>query len=165
MISAMSSIDRRIFLVRGHRVMFDADLARIYGVSTKRLNEQARRNRGRFPIDFMFQLTVGEALSMRSHFAAASKRNIRYLPFVFTEHGAVMLASVLNSEIAVQTSVQVVRAFARLREMIVVSKELSRRLDLLEKKYDGQFKTVFDAIRLLMPPLKERSRRIGFRPE
>lgn len=137
MIPAMTPIERRIFLVRGYKVMFDVDLARIYGVSTKRLNEQVRRNYGRFPSDFMFKLTMSEVLSMRSHFATASN----------------------------QTSVQVVRAFVHLREMIIASKELGRRLDLLEKKYDGQFKTVFDAIRLLMPPSKERSRKIGFRLE
>jgi len=108
-------IERRILIIRGQRVMMDADLAAIYGVSTKRLNEQVRRNRKRFPIDFMFRLRPGEASAMRSHFATASQRNIRHLPYAFTEHGAIMLASVLNSPIAIQASREVVRAFVRLR--------------------------------------------------
>jgi hypothetical protein len=144
--------------------MLDSDLAEIYGVPTKRLNEQIQRNIGRFPPDFMFRLTAEEASSMRSQNATASKRNIRYLPYAFTEHGTIMLASVLNSPIAVQASVQVVRAFVRLREMLLARHDLARRLDALEKKYDGQFRTVFDAIRQLMPPSKQRPRQIGFKP-
>jgi len=162
---AAEVIEQRILLIRGFRVMLDSDLAAVYGVSTKRLNEQVRRNRDRFPDDFMFQLTDAEAALMRSHFAAASKRNIRHRSFAFTEHGAIMLASVLNSPIAIQASVKVVRAFVRLREMLVAHKDLSRRLDALEKRYDSQFKTVFDAIRELMVPPKEPPRRIGFRPD
>jgi hypothetical protein len=104
-------LDRRILIIRGQSVMLDIDLARIYGVSTRRLNEQVRRNRERFPEDFMFQLTAEEAIPMRSHFATASKRNIRHSPYVFTEHGAVMLASVLKSPVAVAASIQIVRRF------------------------------------------------------
>ncbi len=158
-------LEQIIFLIRGRRVMIDADLARIYGVSTKRLNEQVRRNIGRFPGDFMFQLTPEEAYAMRSHFATAYKRNVRFLPFAFTEHGSVMLASVLNSPIAIRASVQVVRVFVRLREMLVAHKDLARRLKRLERKYDSQFKTVFEAIRKLMAPPSEPPRRIGFLPD
>jgi len=144
--------------------MLDSDLAEIYGVPTKRLNEQIRRNKGRFPGDFMFQLTPEEASVMRSRIATASKRNVRHLPHAFTEHGAIMLASVLNSPIAVQASVLVVRAFVQLREMMIAHKDLARRLDELEKRYDARFKNIFDAIRQLMAPPKQRPRQIGFKP-
>ena len=158
-------IERAILLIRGHRVMLDTDLAAIYGVSTKRLNEQVRRNRTRFPEDFMFQLNAEE-----KEYVVANCDHLRrlkfspHLPYVFTEHGAVMLASVLNSPIAVQASIQVVRAFIRLREVLLAHKELAKKLEILEKKYDVQFRVVFDAIRQLMePPEKETKRpRIGF---
>lgn len=155
-------LERRIHLLHGHRVMLDADLARIYCVSTKRLNEQVRRNRHRFPSDFVFHLTLKEAALMRSQMATASRRNIRYRPHAFTEHGAIMLASVLDSSLAIRASVQVVRAFVRLREILASHKELARRLDSLEQKYDAQFKGVFAAIRELMQPPEEPPRRIGF---
>jgi hypothetical protein len=142
-------------------VIFDSDLAALYGVPTKRLNEQVRRNRQRFPGDFMFQLTAAELATavrsqnateaefepqMRSQSATASKRNLRYRPYVFTEHGAIMAASILNSPMAVEVSVYVVRAFVKLREMVLAHKDLARKLDSLERKYDAQFKVVFDAI-------------------
>src|SRR5436190_2210883 len=118
-------IERQIYFFRGHKVMLDTDLA-LYGVSTKRLNEQVKRNRDRFPEDFMFQLTEEEAITLRSQIATSNKRGgRRTLPYVFTEHGAVMLASVLNNPIAVRASVQVVRAFVRLREMLATHKELA----------------------------------------
>ncbi|MBI5625080.1 MAG: ORF6N domain-containing protein [Elusimicrobia bacterium] len=158
-------IERRILLIRGFRVMLDADLAAIYGVTTKRLNEQVRRNRLRFPPDFMFQLAGREAAQMRSHSATASKRNIRYRPRAFTEHGAIMLASILNSAVAIRASVEVVRAFVRLREIMITHKDLARRLGDLEQRCDAQFKTVFDVIRGLMDPPREPPRRIGFRPD
>ncbi|MFA6091915.1 MAG: ORF6N domain-containing protein [Elusimicrobiota bacterium] len=160
-------IERRILLIRRHRVMTDATLAFLYGVSTKRLNEQVRRNRERFPSDFMFTLTSEEERILRAHSFAAAKPGRggrRYSSMVFTEHGALMLASVLNSPIAVQTSVKVVRAFVRLREMLTANKDLSRRLDALESRYDSQFKTVFDAIRELMSPPADPPKRIGFHP-
>ena len=156
-------IERAILILRGHRVMLDADLAAIYGVTTKRLNEQFRRNRRRFPMDFAFRLTAGEFEILRSQFATSSWGGRRYPPFAFTEHGAVMLASVLNSDVAIQTSVEVVRAFVRLREMLVAHKDLARRLDELESKYDGQFASVFEAIRRLMtPPRKPKDKAMGF---
>jgi phage regulator Rha-like protein len=159
-------IEKAIYLIRGEKVMLDSDLAKLYGVTTKRLNEQVKRNRGRFPEDFMFQLTSEEAKltqSSRSQFATLKRgQNIKYLPYAFTEHGSIMAANVLNSERAVQASVQVVRAFVRLRQMLVSNTELARKLEELEGKYDRQFKVVFDAIRQLMSPPLPRRKQIGF---
>jgi hypothetical protein len=145
--------------------MLDEDLALIYGVSTKRLNEQVKRNRFRFPEDFMFRLTADEARHLKSQFATSSPSHggRRKPPYAFTEHGAVMLASVLNTPIAVQASIQVVRAFIRLRGILATHKDLARRLDELEQKYDGQFRVVFDAIRQLMAPPAQKRKQIGFR--
>ena len=167
-------IERKILLIRGEKVMLDADIAELYGVATKRLNEQIRRNSDRFPEDFAFQLTVEEWQGVklrddlnRSQIATGSQkhRDPRFLPWVFTEHGAIMAATVLNSKQAVAMSVYVVRAFVKLREMIGSHKDLAKRLDDLEKKYDSQFKVVFDAIRQLMTPPETKKRRIGFRRE
>ena len=157
-------IERAIILVRGEKVMLDSELAKIYGVTTKRLNEQVRRNLNRFPSDFMFQLTLGEVESLRSQFATSNegRGGRRYLPYAFTEHGALMLANVLNNERAAQTSVMVVRAFVRLRQLLSSNAELARKLEAMEKKYDAQFKVVFDAIRQLMSPPTSDSRPIGF---
>jgi hypothetical protein len=178
-------ISKRILLLRGHRVMLDADLARLYGVTTKRFNEAFKRNRHRFPDDFAFQLTVAEFANLRSQFvtsklqpldsheddlnwsqfatSSSRHRGSVYRPWAFTEHGALMAANILRSERAVQMSVLVIRAFVRLREMIASHKDLAKRLDELEKKYDMQFKSVFDAIRQLMAPIEPPRRRIGFR--
>ena len=143
--------------------MLDEDLAEIYGVTTKRLNEQVRRNKGRFPEDFMFRLTKEEFANLRSQFATSRWGGRRYPPNAFTEHGAVMLASVLNSPIAIEASIQVVRAFVRLREMLASHKDLARKLAALERKYDQQFQVVFDAIRKLMKPPPDKPKpRIGF---
>ena len=161
-------IERRILLVRGQRVMLDSDLASLYGVSTKRLNEQVRRNLRRFPADFMFQLSPDEAVVLRSQNATLEPgrgRYRKYLPYVFTEQGVAMLSSVLKSERAVQVNVEIMRAFVRLRQMIATNRDLARRLDELEKRYDTQFKTVFDAIRQLMAPSEKPRRSIGFRVE
>ena len=156
-------IERAILSIRGEKVMLDSDLAELYGVETKRLNEQVRRNLSRFPPDFMFQLTSQEWDSLRSQFATLKRGEHRkYLPYAFTEHGALMLANVLNSERAAQTSVQVVRAFVRLRQMLASNAELARKLAALENKYDAQFKVVFDAIRQLMSPPEPKRREIGF---
>lgn len=160
----VGQIEQTILWIRGQKVMVDTDLARLYGVTTKRLNEQVKRNRDRFPIDFMFQLSTDEKAELVAN--CDRFKNLKHstsLPFVFTEHGVVMLASVLNSPIAVHVSVQVVRAFVRLREIISTHKDLARKLEDLEKKYDHQFKVVFDAIRQLMaPPPLPPKRRIGF---
>jgi ORF6N domain len=157
-------IERSILLIRGHKVMLDADLAVLYAVSTKRLNEQVRRNRSRFPGDFMFQLTREEVRSLRSQFATSKKGRggRRYAPLVFTEQGIAMLSTVLNSERAIQVNIEIMRAFVRLREMIATHKDLARKLEVLEKRYDGQFKVVFDAIRELMAWPEPNKRKIGF---
>lgn len=146
--------------------MLDYDLASIYGVTTARLNEQVKRNRRRFPPDFMFRLTRREVTNLISQFATSSLGHggRHKPPSVFTEHGAVMLASVLNSPIAVAASIQVVRAFVQLRGVLASHKELARRLDELESRYDSQFKAVFQAIRELMEPLPAPRKQIGFRP-
>lgn len=160
----LERIASAIHTVRGHRVMLDADLAVLYGVSTRRLNEQVTRNRARFPGDFMFKLSAREAADLTSQFATSSRGwgGRRKPPNVFTEHGAVMLASVLRSQIAVDASIQVVRAFVQLRGLIVTHAALGRRLDQLERKYNAQFKVVFQAIRELMEPPAPARKRIGF---
>jgi hypothetical protein len=160
----VEELERKICLIRGQKVMLDSDLAELYGVTTKRLNEQVRRNAERFPEDFMFQLSSDESESLRSHFATSSLNHggRRYLPYAFTEHGALMAASVLNTPRAVEVSLYVVRAFVRLRELIASHKDLARKLDELEKKYDGQFHVVFEAIRQLMATEDRPRRRIGF---
>ena len=160
----LERIERSILLIRGERVMLDSDLAEIYGVETKRLNEQVQRNLNRFPTDFMFQLTLAEYANLRSQFATSNSQygGRRYLPYAFTEHGALMLANVLNSERAAQTSVMVVRAFVKLRQMLATNAGLARKLAAMEKKYDAQFKVVFDAIRQLMSPPARPKREIGF---
>ena len=159
-------IERKILLIRGEKVMLDVDLAALYGVTTKRLNEQVKRNRERFPNDFMFQLTEEEKAEVVAN--CDHLKRLKFsptLPYAFTEHGAIMLASVLNSPIAVQTSVLVVRAFVKLREMLATHKDLAKKLEEIEKKYDAQFKVVFDAIRELMRPPETKRRKIGFRRE
>jgi hypothetical protein len=144
-------------------VILDSDLAALYGVPTKRLNEQIKRNNDRFPQDFMFQLTTQEAKNLRSQIATSSDDHggRRYKPYVFTEHGAIMAASVLNSERAVQASIYVVRAFVKLRRMLAPYKELAGKLNQLEKKFqnhDKQIIAVVQAIKLLMPSLEEKSK-------
>ena len=168
-------IEKKILLIRGERVMLDVDLSELYGVTTKRLNEQVKRNADRFPADFAFQLTSEEWESLkalnnesnRSQFATGSQkhRDPRFLPWVFTEHGAIMAATVLNSKQAVAMSVYVVRTFIRLRQMLSTHKDLARKLADMEKKYDSQFKVVFDAIRQLMKPDEPKKMPIGFRRE
>ena len=159
-------IERSIHLIRGQKVLLDEDLAILYGVPVKRLNEQVRRNPERFPADFMFQLDTQEAGILRSQFAtlrSAHGAHRKYAPLAFTEQGVAMLSSVLRSPRAVQVNVEVMRAFVRLRRMLESNSELSRKLDALERKYDGQFRAVFDAIRELMTPARKPGKRIGFR--
>ncbi|HTP60671.1 MAG TPA: ORF6N domain-containing protein [Burkholderiales bacterium] len=155
-----------IVVVRGQRVMLDTDLAHLYGVSVKRLNEQARRNLDRFPPDFMFELNNQEFTILRSQFATSSWGGRRYPPFVFTEHGAIMAATILNSTRAIEVSVYVVRAFVQMREAVVAHKEIARRLDALERKvgtHDHAIARILDAIRqLTQPPEAQKRRRIGF---
>ena len=157
-------IERSILLIRGRKVLLDVHLAALYGVATKRLNEQVRRNRARFPEDFMIQLTAEEAASLRSQIATSSRGRggRRYAPYAFTEQGVAMLSTVLNSERAIQVNIEIMRAFVRLREILATHKDMTDKLEMLERKYDAQFKIVFDAIRQLMAPQEPKKRRIGF---
>lgn len=160
-------VEKRILSIRGLRVLLDSDLAQLYGVPVKRLNEQVSRNISRFPSDFMFQMTDLEFDFLRSQIATLKKgsgRHRKYPPYVFTEQGVAMLSSVLKSERAVQVNILIMRAFVHLREMIASHRDLARRLDDLEKRYDEQFKVVFDAIRELMEHPGVPGRRIGFQP-
>jgi phage regulator Rha-like protein len=160
-------IESRIFMIRDQKVMLDSDLAEIYEVTTKQVNQQIKRNLARFPEDFMFQVTEIEQEILRSQIVTSRLNwgGRRYLPYVFTEHGALMLGNVLNSSVAVNTSIQVVRAFASLRKLLASNSELSKKLDQLEKKYDHQFKVVFDAVRQLtiMPDIPKK--RIGIKQD
>jgi hypothetical protein len=172
----IANLQGAIHLIRGQRVMLDSDLAMIYGVTTKRLNEQLKRNRLRFPADFAFQLTVQEFRNLKSQIATSSLRSQfvtssshggkRKLPWVFSEHGALMLASVLNSAIAVQASVRVVRAFVRLREMVAANVQLAAKLKELERRFDSHDEAIanlFAALKQLLEPADAPKRReIGF---
>ena len=161
-------IERRIIVVRGENVMLDDDLARIYGVETRVLVQAVKRSVRRFPPDFMFQLSREEFEGLRAQLGGANpgRGGRRYLPHAFTEQGVAMLSSVLRSDRAVHVSIEIVRAFVRLRRMAGSIAELRRKVDALEQKYDVQFRMVFDAIRELMaPPAPGEKRRIGFRPE
>ena len=157
-------IERAILLIRVQKVMLDYDLANLYGVETKILNQAVKRNIKRFPGDFMLQLDIQEVRDSRSQIVTLKRgQNIKYRPYAFTEHGILMLSSVLNSERAVQVNIEIMRAFVRLRQILASHKDLAKKLEELEKKYDAQFKVVFDAIRELMAPSPPQPRRIGFR--
>ena len=157
-------IAEAIFFLRGKKVMLDADLAALYGVETKALNRAVKRNTRRFPADFMFELTAEEMKHLRFHFGTSRWGGRRYVSRAFTEQGVAMLSSVLNSDRAIQVNIEIMRAFARLREMLDTHADLSRKLAQLEKRYDAQFKIVFDAIRALMSPKPRSARPIGFAP-
>jgi ORF6N domain-containing protein len=183
-----SLIENSIVLVRGHKVILDRELARLYGVSTRTLNQAVKRNLNRFPEDFMFQLTADEtaawhhtsserlrsqivilnATNLRSQIVTLKKsrgKHVKYRPYAFTEHGILMLSSVLKSERAVQVNIQIMRTFVRLREILASNADLNRRLDDLERNYDTKFKVVFDAIRTLLAAPEKTTRKIGFRGE
>jgi phage regulator Rha-like protein len=159
-------IEQKIYLLRGHKVMLSPDLADLYGVIPKILLQAVKRNIDRFPKDFMFQLTKQEFKSLRSQIVTLEGgrgRYPKYPPYAFTEQGVAMLASVLNSKRAVQVNIAIMRTFVKLRSMLASNKELARRLDTLEKKYDAQFRVVFDAIRKLMEaPSSLPKKQIGF---
>jgi hypothetical protein len=172
-------VERRIYFVRGEKVMLDYDLAALYGVDTGVLNRAVKRNRERFPQDFMFQLDpdewerlrcqigisnkhAGSGLRFQSETSKSRRGGRRYLPYAFTEQGVAMLSSVLRSPRAVQVNIAIMRTFVRLREMLLSNADLARKLSDLEKKYDTQFKVVFDAIRELMTPPETPKRQIGF---
>lgn len=146
--------------------MLDADLAELYGVETKMLVRAVKRNVDRFPSDFMIQLNKEEFENLRFHFGTSSRwGGRRYLPYAFTEQGVAMLSSVLNSKRAVQVNIAIMRAFVKLREILATHKDLARKLNEMEEKYDAQFKVVFDAIRQLMIPPEPKRKKIGFLPE
>ena len=157
-------IEQIILMIRGHRVMLSTDLADLYAVEPRVLIQAVKRNKDRFPPDFMFQLTEQEFNHLKSQFVTSSWGGLRRAyPYAFTEQGVAMLSSVLRSKRAVQVNIGIMRAFVRLREMIGSNKVLARRLSDLEKKYDGQFRVVFEAIRELMAEPTPKSRRIGFK--
>jgi hypothetical protein len=160
----LERIQKAILLVRRQKVILDADLAGLYGVETRVLVQAVKRNLERFPEDFMFQLNRKEFAILKSQIVTSSGwGGRRYPPYAFTEHGVAMLSSVLHSQRAIQVNIEIMRAFIRLRQMLAAHTELARKLDALEKKYDAQFKEVFEAIRQLMAPPEPKHRPIGFR--
>jgi len=156
-------IERAILVLRGEKVLLDVDIALLYGVETRVLVQAAKRNRERFPSDFMFQLTVEEIENLRSQSVISSWGGRRYRPYAFTEQGVAMLSSVLRSERAVRVNIEIMRAFVRLRQVMSTQGDLIRRLDELEQRYDAHFKVVFDALRQLMSSPAPARKRIGFR--
>jgi ORF6N domain-containing protein len=162
--SASHPIEQRIIVVRGEKVLLDIDLAQLYGVETRTLNQAVTRNVERFPKDFMFHLTADEVDDLRFRVGTSGSKHggRRYLPRVFTEQGVAMLSSVLNSKRAIMVNIEIMRAFVRHRQLLSANAELARKLDALERKYDIQFKVVFDAIRELMTPRNKPSPPIGF---
>ena len=172
-------IQQKIYFIRGEKVMFDRDLAVLYGVETKALNRAVKRNIDRFPADFMFQLNNKEAEifsryqfgtlnenegnSLRSQIVTLKRgRNIKYLPYVFTEQGVAMLSSVLKSERAIKVNIQIIRTFTQIRKMLVSHKELREKLEVMESKYDKQFRVVFETLKLLLKEDEKPKKRIGF---
>jgi ORF6N domain len=162
-------ITQSILILRGQKVLLDAELAALYGVTTRRLNEQVRRNRSRFPADFLLELTAEEFTNLKSHFATSSWGGRRKLPLAFTEHGAIQVATILNSPRAVEMSVYVVRAFVKLRDLLSSNRELARRFAQLETRldkrlteHDQQIAAILSAIRQLMHPPAPKRRPIGF---
>jgi len=159
-------IENKIYLIRGQKVMLDRDLAFLYGIQTKLLKRAVKRNISRFPDDFMFQLTKDEAEYSRCQFGTLKRgENIKYLPFAFTEHGILMLSSILNSKRAIYVNIQIMRAFVKLRTMLATHKELAAKFAELERKYEGhdhEIKQIFNVIHQLMKPLLKKKKRIGF---
>jgi phage regulator Rha-like protein len=157
-------IESKIFFIRGKKVMLDRDLSALYGVETKMLNRAVKRNTERFPEDFMFQLSKEEYTELlRCQFGTLKRgQHSKYSSYAFTENGVAMLSSVLNSRRAIQVNIQIMRTFTKIREMIATHKELKQKIEEMEKKYDYQFKVVFDAIRQLVEPPQRPRKRIGF---
>jgi hypothetical protein len=160
----LDTITHSIYLIRGQKVLLDADLAGLYKIETRKLLQSVKRNRERFPDDFMFQLTKQEFSDLRSQIVTSSWGGRRYPPFAFTEQGVAMLSGVLRSQRAIQVNIEIMRAFVQLRRLLASNAGLSRKLNQLEQKYDAQFKIVFDAIRELMKPPDPKQRPIGFAP-
>ncbi len=164
-------VENKIFLIRGQKVMLDADLAILYGIKTKRFNEQVKRNLKKFPDDFMFQLTVDESKKLNwSQNATSSQKHRRrhYLPYAFTEHGVSMLSAILNSERAIQMSIFIIRAFIKMRELLSLNKELAQKIEEIEKRqkeYGDQLSTVYSVVKQLIRTPEKRKNKIGFRIE
>jgi len=158
-------IEKTIYLIRGQKVMLDRDLAGLYGVMTRDLNKAVRRNPDRFPTDFMFQLTRKEFENLMFHFGTSRWGGTRKLPLAFTELGVAMLSSVLNCKRAIQVNIQIMRTFTRLRQILASHKDILKKIEDLEGKYDRQFKVVFDALRKIIAPPATPKKRIGFRAE
>jgi len=179
-LSIAQAIEEKIYFIRGYRVMLDLDLASLYEVSTKRLNEQVKRNKKRFPEDFMFRLTKEENNRLRSQFATLTEKNTSLtsqiaisaekkfdvsLPYAFTEQGVAMLSSVLNSDRAIQVNIEIMRIFIKIRNMLSEHKDLLKKIDAMEANYDRQFRIVFDIIRELNAPPIKNKKQIGFKLE
>jgi len=164
-IISVELIASKILFIRGKRVMLDKDLAVLYGVAVKVLNQAVKRNLKRFPDDFMYQLTKEEVINLKSQFVTSSWGGVRKLPYVFTQEGVAMLSGVLNSERAIKVNIQIMRAFVHLKELLLTHKDLAIRIGALEKKYadhDEKIQKIFEAIRQLISPPEEPKRKIGF---
>lgn len=159
-------IEQKIYLIRGAKVMLDKDLASLYGVQTKKLNQAVKRNKKRFPSDFMFQLTREENNRLRSQFVTLTEKNPDiYRPYAFTEQGVAMLSSVLNSNRAIQVNIQIIRTFIKLRKLLATHRGLLKKIEAMEKGYDRQFRIVFQILRELNEAPKKQIKKIGFQPE
>lgn len=168
------AIINQICFIRGQKVMLDLDLSRLYDIPVKRINEQVKRNAERFPPDFMFQLTSSELDNLRSHFATSSWGGRRYLPYAFTEHGVLMLSSVLNSPVAIQVNIRIVRIYIRMRELLLANKEMLQQWEKLERRLDEQgvsqqklateMQQVFSLLKELLQPERRTRKRIGYVP-
>lgn len=158
-------IENKIYLVRGKKVMFDRDLAELYLVDTKNLNKAVKRNKDRFPDDFMFQLSLEDSNILRFQFGTSSGSHggSRYLPYAFTEQGIAMLSSILHSKRAIMVNIQIMRTFTKLREMLANNKELRQKIEQMEQKYDQQFNVIFEAIKSIVSPDEKPKSNIGFR--
>lgn len=158
-------IEQKIYVIRGEKVMIDFDLAVLYSVQTKQLKRAVSRNIDRFPIDFMFELTKDEYEALRRHFGTLKRgRHSKYLPYAFTEQGVSMLSSVLNSKRAIQVNIAIMRTFTKLRQLIGNHKDLKRKVEEMEKKYDKQFHVVFAALKRLLEEPEKKKKPIGFHP-
>lgn len=157
------NIANQIHFIRGEKVMLDSDLAALYGVETKVLKQAIKRNNKRFPDDFMFELTTKEFENLRSQFVTSSWGGTRYLPFAFTEQGVAMLSGILNSERAIEVNIAIMRTFVQVRKLMDTNKELAKKIDALEQKYDEQFDTVFNAIRELVHQENEPRKPVGYK--
>ncbi len=166
LITSEDSLRKLIYVIRGQKVMMDSDLAELYGVTTKRFNEQVRRNEKRFPVDFMFQLSEAETSNLRSQIATSSWGGRRYLPFVFTEQGVAMLSGVLNSDRAIEVNIMIMRAFVRLRQLVSLNRALAKRLASIERRlsgHDADVQQIYKIIQDWTPPV-EGKKFIGFKP-